>query len=197
MFVQEIIRLVLVTLIAVATPFSASVLLPVVPSHASTSVSVVIAIVMSPQLVSFTNVIAVPIGYATDELAGIVRVLAVVSALGWYMCFQASAKTSVYAALLEFCGIFLYHTSMPPLPSNVSPFTVLMFVQDTRLSCLSLLRLVKLLLITVLLSHTTSVESIIVIVAMLLVYVKLLFLRVANNIYIECTSRCSKLCSSY
>ncbi len=70
-------------MIAVATPLAASVLLPVVPAHASTNVSVVIAIVITQADVSLTNVRAVPIGYATDALAGIVRVLAVVSALGW------------------------------------------------------------------------------------------------------------------
>lgn len=36
-----------------------------------------------PALVSLMNVIAVPIGKATDEFAGIVQVLAVVSADGW------------------------------------------------------------------------------------------------------------------
>ena len=60
--VPEIIHLVEVTLIAVATPFAASVLLPVVPAPASTSVSEVIAIVITPPEVSFTKVIAVPIG---------------------------------------------------------------------------------------------------------------------------------------
>lgn len=52
----------LVIFIAVATPFAASVLLPVVPAPANTSVSEVIAIVSVPAEVSFTNVIAVPIG---------------------------------------------------------------------------------------------------------------------------------------
>ena len=33
------------------------------------------------------------------------------SALGWYICFPLSASTKVYAALLEFCGIFLNHTA--------------------------------------------------------------------------------------
>ena len=66
---------------------------------ARTRVSVVIEIVIVPAEVSFIKVIAVPIGKATDELAGIVHVLAVVSAEGWYMCFPASVRTSVYAAL--------------------------------------------------------------------------------------------------
>ncbi len=57
-----IIHLVLVILIAVATPFAASVLLPVVPAPARTRVSDVIAIVITHPEVSFTNVIAVPIG---------------------------------------------------------------------------------------------------------------------------------------
>jgi hypothetical protein len=60
--VPDIIHLVLVTLIAVAIPFAASVLLPVVPAQARTRVSEVIAMVMTPPDVSFTNVIAVPIG---------------------------------------------------------------------------------------------------------------------------------------
>ena len=33
------------------------------------------------------------------------------SALGWYICFPLSANTSVYAALLEFCGMFLNQTA--------------------------------------------------------------------------------------
>ena len=61
-FVQEIIRLVDVTFIAVATQFAASVLLPVVPAPARTKVSDVIAIVIVQADVSFTNVIAVPTG---------------------------------------------------------------------------------------------------------------------------------------
>lgn len=50
------------TFIAVATQFAARVLEPVVPAPARTIVSVVIAIVSVPADVSFTNVIAVPIG---------------------------------------------------------------------------------------------------------------------------------------
>lgn len=55
---------------------------PVLPSPARTRVSVVIEIVRVPALVSFINVIAVPIGKATDPFAGIVQILAVVSADG-------------------------------------------------------------------------------------------------------------------
>jgi len=54
----------------------------VVQAPDRTNVSEVIAIVITQALESFTNVIAVPIGYATDALAGIVHVLAVVSADG-------------------------------------------------------------------------------------------------------------------
>jgi len=53
---------VLVIFTAVAIPFAASVLLPVVPAPARTKVSEVIAIVRVPAEVSFINVIAVPIG---------------------------------------------------------------------------------------------------------------------------------------
>ena len=63
-------------------PLAAKVRLPVVPSGASTNVSDVIAIVSAPALVSFTNVMAVPIVYATLALAGIVIVLVDVSAPG-------------------------------------------------------------------------------------------------------------------
>ena len=72
-----------VTLIAVATPFAVSVRDQVVPAPASTRVSVVIAIVRVPAEVSFTKVIAVPIGYATFAFESIVHVRAVVSAEGW------------------------------------------------------------------------------------------------------------------
>ena len=71
-----------VTFTAVATPLSARVREPVEPVPAMTSVSVVIAIVMLPAALSLTNVTAVPIGKATELLAGIVHVRAVVSALG-------------------------------------------------------------------------------------------------------------------
>lgn len=59
---QDIIQRVLVTFIAVATPFTARVRDHVVPAPARTRVSVVIAIVIIPAEVSFINVIAVPIG---------------------------------------------------------------------------------------------------------------------------------------
>jgi len=78
----EIIQRVEVTLIAVATPFAAKVLLQVVPAGERTRVSVVIAMVIAPADVSFTKVIAEPIGNATEAFAGIVHVLAVVSAEG-------------------------------------------------------------------------------------------------------------------
>jgi hypothetical protein len=55
----------------------------------------VIAIVIVPAEVSFTKVIAVPIGKATEELAGIVQVRAVVSAEGWYIDFPESVSTRV------------------------------------------------------------------------------------------------------
>ena len=71
-----------VTLIAVATPFAANVLDQVVHAQANTNVSLVIAIVIVHPLVSFTNVIAVHIGYATLALLSIVHVLALVSADG-------------------------------------------------------------------------------------------------------------------
>lgn len=101
-------------MIAVATQLAVRVRDPVLHNHARTIVSVVIAIVIVQALVSFTKVIAVPIGKATEELAGIVHVLAVVSAEGWYMCLPASVRTSVYAALWEFCGIERNHTLVVP-----------------------------------------------------------------------------------
>lgn len=73
---------VLVILVAVAIQLGARVRDPVVPAPASTRVSVVIAIVMLPAEVSLMKVIAVQTGKATDELAGIVQVRAVVSADG-------------------------------------------------------------------------------------------------------------------
>ena len=73
---------VLVTLIAVAMPFAASVLDPVVPAPAKRIVSLVIAIVITPAPFWLMNVTAVPIGNATLELAGTVQVRAVVSADG-------------------------------------------------------------------------------------------------------------------
>ena len=82
-------------MIAVAIPFAANVLLPVVPAPARRIVSVVIEIVITPAPFWFTKVRHVPIGYATLLFAGIVHVRAVVSADGWKMCFCASDKTSV------------------------------------------------------------------------------------------------------
>jgi len=53
---------VLVIFIAVAIPFAARVLDPVVPAPASTRVSLVIAIVIVPAEASLMKVITVPIG---------------------------------------------------------------------------------------------------------------------------------------
>lgn len=78
----EIIQRVEATLMQVATPPAANVLLPVVPSGVYTKVSDVIDKVIAPAEKSFTKVIAVPTGNATELLAGIVQVLAVVSADG-------------------------------------------------------------------------------------------------------------------
>jgi hypothetical protein len=64
-------------LLAVALPNWASVREPVVPPGDSTIVSVVIAMVMFvAPVASFTNVRVVPTGYATEALAGIVKVAA-------------------------------------------------------------------------------------------------------------------------
>ena len=57
--------------------------LPVVPAPARTSVSVVIAIVITPALVSLMKVIADPTGSGALALLAIVQVRAVVSAEGW------------------------------------------------------------------------------------------------------------------
>lgn len=59
---------------AVATPYAASVFEPVVPAPAIRNVSLVIAMVIAPEEPEFTNVTAVPIGNATDALAGMVTV---------------------------------------------------------------------------------------------------------------------------
>lgn len=69
-------------LVAVAIPLAASVREPVVPAPASTRVSVVMAIVITQAEVSLMKVIADHIGKATELLAGIVHVRAVVSADG-------------------------------------------------------------------------------------------------------------------
>lgn len=65
-----------------AIQLAARVLLQVVQAQAKIIVSVVIAIVITPQDVSFTKVKAVHIGYATFAFESIVHVLAVVSAHG-------------------------------------------------------------------------------------------------------------------
>ena len=85
----------LVILIAVAMPFAANVRDPVVPGPARRIVSVVIAMVITPARFWFINVTAVPTAKATELLAGIVNVRAVVSADGWSKCFPESAKTKV------------------------------------------------------------------------------------------------------
>ncbi len=74
------IQLVDATFIAVAIPFAANVRLPVVPAPANVMVSVVIEIVTV--FMAFTNVRHVPIGYATDEFAGMVNVRALLSEPG-------------------------------------------------------------------------------------------------------------------
>jgi hypothetical protein len=114
-------------LIAVAIPLAAKVLEPVVPAGDKRIVSVVIAIVTTPASFWLINVIAVPIGKATLELAGIVNVLAVVSADGWRMCLPESARTKVYAALWLFCGMFLNPTTS--VPSTVRVFAAPLIVE--------------------------------------------------------------------
>ena len=65
-----------------AIQLAARLRLHVEPATARTIVSDVIAIVITHAELSFTNVRAVPIGYATDAFAGIVQVLTEVSAEG-------------------------------------------------------------------------------------------------------------------
>jgi len=79
-------------------PFEASVLLPVFEVLACLKVSVVIAIVVVTPL-PFTKTIVVPIGSATDPLAGIVTVCPVVVI---YKCFPASAAVIAYAPVIAF-----------------------------------------------------------------------------------------------
>jgi hypothetical protein len=67
-------HVVLVTLTAVAIPYAANVLLPVVPVPPKYIVSVVIAIVTVVALGPAINAMLVPIGNATAVLAGIVIV---------------------------------------------------------------------------------------------------------------------------
>ncbi len=85
----------LVILIAVAMLFVAKVRLPVKPVPAAINVSELIAIVIAPAPASVIKPMAVPIGKATLELAGIVQVLAVVSAAGWNMCLPESESCNV------------------------------------------------------------------------------------------------------
>jgi len=67
-------QVVAATLTAVAIPYAARVLVPVVPVPAKYMVSVVIAILTVVALGPAINAMAVPIGNATLELAGIVMV---------------------------------------------------------------------------------------------------------------------------
>ena len=70
-----------VILTQVAEPFVAKVREPAVPAGESVKVSVVMAIVTFATDI-LMNVMAVPIGYATLEFAGIVNVRALLSATG-------------------------------------------------------------------------------------------------------------------
>lgn len=65
----------------VAEPYCAKVRDPAVPAEDRVNVSVVIAIVTAAAAI-LINVIAVPTGYATELLAGIVNVLALLSLTG-------------------------------------------------------------------------------------------------------------------
>jgi hypothetical protein len=69
------------TLIAVAEPYWASVREPVVPALERFITSEVIAIVQAAAAM-FIKVIAVPIGNATEDAAGMVKVRALLSAAG-------------------------------------------------------------------------------------------------------------------
>jgi hypothetical protein len=71
----EIIQAVLVIFKAVAVPYCANVRVPVVPKPAKYIVSVVMAMLIEVAD-KLTKLIAVPIGYATEPLAGIVYVAA-------------------------------------------------------------------------------------------------------------------------
>ena len=92
------IQVVLVSFLAVATPYCVSDLLPVVPAPAKYIVSDVIAIVTT-LAVMFVNVIQVPTGYATLAFESMVNVRAFVSVEGWSIDLPESAATVVYAAL--------------------------------------------------------------------------------------------------
>lgn len=81
--VPLIIHTVAATLTAVATAGAVRLREPVEPEPARISVSEVILSVIGPALSPLMNVIVVPIGNATEALAGIVQARAVVSALGW------------------------------------------------------------------------------------------------------------------
>jgi hypothetical protein len=72
--VPLIYQVVAATLTAVAIPWAANVLEPVVPVPARYIVSVSMAIVAVVALGPAMNVRVVPIGYATEALAGIVIV---------------------------------------------------------------------------------------------------------------------------
>jgi len=83
MLVPLIIQRVEATFNAVATPAAARVREPVEPLPANTITSgLAIVMMIDPAPRSLVKVSVVPIGYATDELAGIVHVRAVVSARG-------------------------------------------------------------------------------------------------------------------
>lgn len=88
------IQVVEVIFTAVAMPYCASDLLPVVPVPAKYNVSLVIAIVTT-WLVMLINVIAVPSGYATFALESMVNVRAFASVDGWNITLPESAKTVV------------------------------------------------------------------------------------------------------
>lgn len=78
----------------VADPLVAKVREPAVPAGERVSVSVLIAIVTSATAM-LIKVKAVPRGYATLELAGIVNVLALLSPTGWNICLPESERTKV------------------------------------------------------------------------------------------------------
>ena len=90
----DINQVVLVIFMAVADPYCARLREPVVPALLRYIVSVVIAMVTTSE-VMLIKLIAVPSGYATDEFAGIVNVLAVASVDGWNITLPESARTAV------------------------------------------------------------------------------------------------------
>ena len=111
----------------VADPFVANVREPAVPAGDKVKVSVVMAIVTFAAAM-LMNVMAVPMGYATELFAGIVNVRALLSAAGWKMCLPESARTSVYAADRLFCGIVRKPTGTVPSTVRVlsAPLMVLL-----------------------------------------------------------------------